>query len=148
MTPARRRLVIAVAVVLVVGLIGLAAFALAGGLDRVTTERVRGGGTKLVRVALVDAALGFDVTPDVVEVNPGTHLILNVVNEGDEDHNLALYGGATSTRMLNPGESQRLDVGTVTGDIKAWCTISGHKLFGMSVEIRVADEAPGNAGSP
>ena len=141
MRPRRRRLLLATAVALALALVALAAVALAGGFDTITTKRVLGGGTRVVRVELVDATLGFDVTPDVVEVDPGTHLVLRVVNGGDEVHDLALYGGATRTRMLDPGESQRLDVGTVTEDVEGWCTVSGHKLFGMTVEIRVARTA-------
>ncbi len=147
MRPRRRRLLLATAVALALALVALAAVALAGGFDTITTKRVLGGGTRVVRVELVDATLGFDVTPDVVEVDPGTHLVLRVVNGGDEAHDLALYGGATRTRMLDPGESQRLDVGTVTEDVEAWCTVSGHKFFGMTVEIRVAHAPRAGAGS-
>jgi uncharacterized cupredoxin-like copper-binding protein len=128
---------IATAVALVIALGALAAFALAGGFDKTTTERVTGGGTKVVRVALVDAAVGFDVTPDVVLVDPGTHLVLDVVNDADGVHDLAVDGGASHTRMLDPGDSQRLDLGRVTADIQALCTLSGHELAGMSLDVRV-----------
>jgi nitrite reductase (NO-forming) len=121
----RHRLLIATAVVIVVALGGLAAFALAGGFDKTTTQRVTGGGTKVVRVALVDATVGFDVTPDVVVVDPGTHLVLDVVNDGDDVHDLAVDGGSSRTRMLDPGESQRLDLGRVGADIRALCTLPG-----------------------
>ena len=133
----RRRLAIGTAVALVVALGALAAFALAGGLDKTTTERVTGGGTEVARVALVDAAVGFDVTPDVVVVDPGTHLILDVVNDGSDVHDLAVDGGSSRTRMLDPGESQRLELGRVTADIQAVCTLSGHELAGMSVDVQV-----------
>jgi hypothetical protein len=133
----RRRLLIAVAASLVVALGALTAFALAGGFDKTTIERVSGGGTKVVRVALVDAAVGFDVTPDVVAVDPGTKLILDVVNEGDGIHDLAVEGGSSRTRMLDPGESQRLDLGRVAADTRALCTLSGHELAGMSIDIEV-----------
>jgi hypothetical protein len=132
----RHRLLIATAVVLVVAL-GLAAFALAGGFDKTTTQRLTGGGTKVVRVALVDATVGFDVTPDVVVVDPGTHLILDVVNDGDDVHDLAVDGGSSRTRMLDPGESQRLDLGRVSADIRALCTLPGHELAGMSLAVQV-----------
>lgn len=139
MRPPDRRLLIATAVALVVAVGALAAFAVAGGFDKTTTERVTGGGTKVVAVALVDATVGFDVTPDVVAVEPGTHLILDVVNDGDEVHNLAVDGGPSRTRMLDPGESQRLDLGRVTEDIGALCTLSGHELAGMTLDVQVDD---------
>jgi nitrite reductase (NO-forming) len=133
----RHRLLIATAVALVIASGALAAFALAGGLDNTTTESVTGGGTKVVRVALVDATVGFDVTPDVVVVDPGTHLILDVVNDGDEVHDLAVDGGSSRTRMLDPGESQQLDLGRVSADIRTLCTLSGHELAGMSLDVQL-----------
>jgi hypothetical protein len=84
----------------------------------------------------VDATGGFDVTPDVVLVDPGTHLILDVVNDANEVHDLAVDGGSSRTRMLDPGESQRLDLGRVSADIRALCTLSGHELAGMSLDVQ------------
>lgn len=127
----------------VIGLVAVAAlgfvgFALSGGLDKTTSKQVAGPGTQVVRVALVDAVVGFDVTPDVLKVARGTHVVLKVVNEGDEDHDLAVEGGAM-TRMLGPGESDRLDLGTVTDDLDLWCTLPGHKLGGMTLDVQVVD---------
>jgi hypothetical protein len=87
----------------------------------------------------VDAAVGFDVTPDVVVVDRGTHLILDVVNEGNDVHDLAVDGGSSRTRMLDPGESQRLDLGRVSADIRTLCTLSGHELAGMSLDVQLAE---------
>jgi nitrite reductase (NO-forming) len=120
-------------------------FALSGGFDKTTSERVSGPGTQVVRVALVDAVVGFDVTPDVLEVARGTHVVLDVVNEGDEDHDLAVEGGA-KTRTLAPSESERLDLGTVTEGRDFWCTLPGHKLAGMTLDLRVVDR-PGTEPS-
>src|ERR687898_1357102 len=115
--PRWRLLALAGAIGLVVlAVFGGGAFALSGGFDKTTSERVSGTETQVVRVALVDAVVGFDVTPDVLEVARGTHVVLDVVNEGDEDHDLAVEGGA-KTRTLGPGESERLDLGTVTDDL-------------------------------
>jgi nitrite reductase (NO-forming) len=121
-----------------VAALAVGAFAFFGGFDRKVTEQVSGAGTQVVRVALVDAVIGFDITPDVLEVTRGTHVGLNVVNEGDEDHDLAVQGGA-KTRTLNPGESEHLDLGTVVGDWSAWCTLPGHKAAGMTLDIQVVD---------
>jgi nitrite reductase (NO-forming) len=118
-------------------LIGLGVFALLGGLDRTVTERVDGGGTRVVRVALVDAVVGFDVTPDRLLVNRGTHLVLEVVNEGDEVHDLAL-GDSARTRMLKPNQSQRLDLGVIQSTLpELYCSLPGHRSAGMTLDIRV-----------
>jgi nitrite reductase (NO-forming) len=123
---------------MVLAVLGVGAFALSGGFDKTTSEGVSGPGKQVVGVALVDAVIGFDVTPDVLEVVRGTHVVLNVVNEGDEDHDLAVEGGA-KTRTLSPGQSELLDLGTVVLDRPAWCTLPGHKLAGMTLDIQVVD---------
>ena len=123
---------------LVLAVLGVGAFTLSGGFDTTTPERVSGTGTQVVRIALVDAVIGFDVTPDVLEVARGTHVVLNVVNEADEDHDLAVDGGA-KTRTLGPGQSQHLDLGTVVDDRAAVCTLPGHKLAGMTLDIQVIE---------
>ena len=134
----RRWLLRAIAGVMGLALVAVGGFAFFGGFDRTTADRVSGPGTQVVRVALVDALVGFDVTPDVLEVERGTHVVLNVVNEGGEDHDLAVDGGQ-KTRTLGPGQAQRLDLGTVTGDWAAWCTLPNHKVAGMTLDIRVVD---------
>jgi nitrite reductase (NO-forming) len=131
----RRHALIAIAA----ALLGVGVFALFGGLDRTVTERVRGGGTQVVRIALVDAVVGFDVTPDRLVVDRGTHVILEVVNEGDDPHDLALDGGPR-TRVLEPGQSQPLDLGALTGRLpELYCTLPGHRAAGMTLDVEIAD---------
>jgi nitrite reductase (NO-forming) len=134
----KRRPVLVVSMIAAAGaLLGLGVFALFGGLDRTVTERVHGGGTRVVRVALVDAVVGFDVTPDQLLVDRGTHLVLDVVNEGDEIHDLALEEGPRTDR-LDPGQSQRLDLGVITtSPPELYCTLPGHKSAGMTLDIQI-----------
>jgi nitrite reductase (NO-forming) len=90
-----------------------------------------------VRVALVDAVVGFDVTPDRLLVDRGTHLVLEVVNEGDEVHDLVLEHGR-HTKKLDPGESQRLDLGVISTSLpELYCTLPGHRSGGMTLDIHV-----------
>jgi nitrite reductase (NO-forming) len=134
----QRRNVLAVSVLaLAAAPVGFGVFALFGGLDRTVTERVHGGGTRVVRVALVDAVVGFDVTPDQLLVDRRTHLVLEVVNEGDEVHDLALEGGARTDR-LDPGQSQHLDLGVITtSPSQLYCTLPGHQSAGMTLDIQI-----------
>jgi nitrite reductase (NO-forming) len=134
----KRRPVLVVSVIAAAGaLLGFAVFALFGGLDRTVTERVHGGGTRVVRVALVDAVVGFDVTPDQLLVDRGTHLVLDVVNEGDEIHDLALEEGPRTDR-LDPGRSHRLDLGVITSSPpELYCTLPGHRSAGMTLDIQI-----------
>jgi nitrite reductase (NO-forming) len=137
--PRWRLVVTAGAVGLVVlAVLGVGAFALSGGFDKTISERVSGAGTQVARVALVDAVVGFDVTPDVLEVARGTHVVLKVVNEGDEEHDLSVDGGP-KTRTLSPGQSELIDLGTVVGERAAWCTLPGHNVAGMTLDIQVVD---------
>ena len=109
----RRHLLVVSGIALAAALLGLGVFALFGGFDRTVTKRVQGGGTRVVRVALVDAVVGFDVTPDQLLVDRGTRLVLEVINDGDDVHDLALEDGPR-TNSLDPGQSQRLDLGVIT----------------------------------
>jgi hypothetical protein len=72
----RRHVLAAFAIAATAALVGLRVLALLGRLDRTGPERVHGGGTRVVGVALVDALVGFDVTPDRLVVDRGTHLAL------------------------------------------------------------------------
>ncbi|HEV7806068.1 MAG TPA: hypothetical protein VGO80_09630 [Solirubrobacteraceae bacterium] len=95
------------------------------------------GDAQAVRIELVDALVGFDVTPDTLLVERGARVVLDVVNAGRERHDLAVHGGQR-TRTLAPGESQRLDLGRLDGRRTAVCTLPGHELAGMTLEIRAA----------
>ena len=55
----------------------------------------------------------MQVVPELVEVPAGTPLTLEVVNEGEVPHNLAMDGGP-KTPDLATGQSATLEVGTVT----------------------------------
>jgi nitrite reductase (NO-forming) len=115
------------------GVVGV--FVAVYGFDTNVTKRVSGHGAQVERIALTD----FDVTPGTLVVDRGTHLVLEVVNEGDEVHDLALEDGGLRTRMLEPGQSQRLDLGHVTGALV--CTVPLHKSLGMTLDVRVANGA-------
>jgi nitrite reductase (NO-forming) len=141
LTLKRRHGLAAAVVAAIAAVAGLGVFAVAGGLDRTATERVHGGGTRVVRVALVDAVVGFDVTPDRLVVDRGTYLVLDVVNEGEEVHDLALAGGPRTNR-LDPGQSQRLDLGVINSSLpELYCTLPGHRTAGMTLDIQTQNRA-------
>jgi uncharacterized cupredoxin-like copper-binding protein len=132
----RHRLAVAAALAAALGLVGVGVYALAGGFDEVTVARVSGDGVRVVRVALVDRAVGYDVSPDVVEVEGGTHVVVEVVNEAGGVHDLAV-GDGLRTAALDPGDSERLDLGEVTADTSARCTIGDHDVAGMTLALTV-----------
>jgi nitrite reductase (NO-forming) len=132
----RRRLLVAAAIsgatlLLLLALVGIG-YALYGS-DTNVSQRAAAGGTKVVAVELTD----FDVSPGTLVVDRGTHVVLEVTNTGDENHDLAFEGGRLHTSTLGHGQSQRLDLGTVTGHLESWCTLPFHKTLGMKLHIKV-----------
>jgi nitrite reductase (NO-forming) len=103
------------------------------GSDTNVSQRAAGGGTKVISVELTD----FDVRPGTLVVDRCTHVVLEVTNTGDEDHDLAFEGGRLHTSTLSHGQSQRLDLGTVTRHLESWCTLLFHKTLGMKLHIEV-----------
>jgi hypothetical protein len=95
-----RRSILLATIVLMVVLVAVGIFFAL--YDKTSSTRVSGGGTKVVAVALVDAPVGFDVTPDVLVVDPGTRLVLEVVNKADEVHDLAVPDGPHTTAASPP----------------------------------------------
>jgi hypothetical protein len=110
-------------------------FVVNGGLDQTTTGRPRGVGTQVVDVDLFDSYAWFDITPDVIEVAAGTELVLDVVNRAGGVHDLEVAG--QRTRLLGPGEAQRLELGVITESLPGRCTVGDHDSAGMTLDIRV-----------
>jgi nitrite reductase (NO-forming) len=84
--------------------------------------------------------------PSVIELDAGTHLLIELTNTDDEDvHDLVLDSGVDSGRLA-PGASATLDVGVVGRDVGGWCSVVGHKQMGMVLTIEVSG-APGDGTS-
>lgn len=135
--PHRRRILLVTAaisgatILLLLAVVGIG-YALYGS-DTNVRQRAAGGGTKVIAIELTD----FDVSPGTLVIDRGTHVVLEVTNTGDEDHDLALEGGRLRTSTLSSGQSQRLDLGTVTRQLESWCTLPFHKTLGMKLHIEV-----------
>ncbi len=74
--------------------------------------------------------------PDRVEVPAGDRLVLEITNTDTTVHDLVLDGGATSGRLA-PGVTATVDVGVVGSDLDGWCSVAGHRLMGMTLEVVV-----------
>ncbi|KRD44752.1 copper oxidase [Cellulomonas sp. Root930] len=97
------------------------------------------GHTTEVAVEMVDTRF----VPDRVEVPVGDELVITLTNRDDMVHNLVLETGLVSP-SLEPGASTVVTTGAVGSDVQGWCSIAGHRLLGMDLEI-VAVGAPGHA---
>jgi nitrite reductase (NO-forming) len=118
--------------------ISIVAIVVAGGADGERPAAGPGGPVQTVAVELGD----LYVKPDRVEVPPDTHLLVEVTNNGDQEHDLNL-NGEIGTKRLRPGESETADFGVIESDAQAWCTVPGHKEAGMVLSIAVTGAPAG-----
>lgn len=93
------------------------------------------GTTRTVAVTLAD----MRVRPARIEVAAGTDLRLKVTNTNAQRHDLKVEDGP-ATPMLGKGHTHVLDVGQVTKNREAWCTLPGHRAAGMTLDIVVKDD--------
>lgn len=138
------------ALLLVVAL-GVAADPDAAGL----TGAVAGSGTAAAatgRTTTVEVeAQDMRFVPDRIEVPAGDRLVIEVTNTDVAVHDLVLDGGATSGRLA-PGATATVDVGVVGADLEGWCSVAGHRLMGMTLDVVVtggttAEAAPDDAAA-
>jgi uncharacterized cupredoxin-like copper-binding protein len=76
------------------------------------------------------------------EVNAAADEPLAVRNAGNVGHDLKLRRDgreAGGTLVLNPGETQQLDVLFDPGDYEMYCSVPGHEEAGMKGTFTVAD---------
>ncbi|MFF5336171.1 multicopper oxidase domain-containing protein [Streptomyces sp. NPDC013181] len=104
------------------------------------TAAAGAGPTRTVAVTLAD----MRIRPARIEVAAGTTLRLKVTNTDAQRHDLKAEDGPT-TPMLARGQTHVLDVGRVTENREAWCTLPGHKAAGMTMDI-VVTGAAGTSG--
>lgn len=86
---------------------------------------------------------GMAFVPNRIEVPRGAHLVINFTNTGDQAHDLKI--GGKETGRVKAGESASVDVGTVDKDMQGWCTIAGHKMQGMTLDVVASDTADDSA---
>ena len=141
----RRAQAIVVTVALVVAAAG--AFAVgnrwSGSTEAASGIPAQSAGTRTVHVVLDN----MRITPSVITVRPGTHLLLDVTDTDTIRHDLAIDGGPR-TPLLGHGQSARLDVGKITHAMQGWCTVPGHKAAGMTMSIQLAGTKATAAAPP
>ncbi|MFE1895107.1 multicopper oxidase domain-containing protein [Streptomyces yangpuensis] len=106
-----------------------------GGTSAAGTSGAGAGTTRTVAVTLAD----MRIRPARIEVAAGTAVRLKVTNNDAQRHDLKVEDGP-ATPMLAKGSTRVLDLGQVTENREAWCTLPGHKAAGMTMDIVVKDE--------
>lgn len=112
-----------------------------GGVSAAGTTGAGTGTTRTVAVTLA----AMRVRPARIQVTAGTDLRLKVTNTDAQRHDLKVEDGP-STPMLAHGHTRVLDLGPVTENRAAWCTLPGHRAAGMSMDI-VVTGATGSASA-
>lgn len=81
-----------------------------------------------------------EFTPGDVNATTGTRIAVR--NAGSVGHDLKLRRDgkeAGGTQVLNPGETQLLEVLFEPGDYEMYCSVPGHEEAGMSGSFAVVD---------
>ncbi|WP_367319975.1 multicopper oxidase domain-containing protein [Streptomyces sp. HUAS ZL42] len=112
-----------------------------GGTSAAGTSGAGAGTTRTVAVTLAD----MRIRPARVEVAAGTVLRLKVTNTDAQRHDLKIEDGP-ATPMLAKGGTRVLDLGQVTGNRQAWCTLPGHRAAGMTMDIVVKEDTATDSG--
>ncbi len=97
-----------------------------------TAAAASGGSGSVIDVTLKE----FAITPSHLMAPPGP-LKIRVTNSGTMAHNFEVKG-FKGTRLLNPGENEVLDLGSISvGSYDAQCTVPGHAASGMTATLMV-----------
>ncbi len=88
----------------------------------------------------IDVELGdLFIKPKSVEVAANTTLEITVKNNGAIPHNLKQ--GTAGTKLLNPGETEKVKFGPFTKDTQLLCDVPGHAAAGMTMDVKVTAPA-------
>ena len=110
------------------------------------------GGPPAERPAVTVAATltEFAIEFDTAEIPAWAEVTIEVTNEGEIAHDLAV--GDQATPMLEPGESATLVVEAPgSGELELICRVAGHEPAGMSATLPIVggdEEAPAAAAAP
>lgn len=108
-----------------------------GGVPTSTNPIASSGETTTAEIAIH----GMAFAPNSIDVPKGNRLLINITNHDSQAHDLVLSSGATSGR-LQPGASATVNAGVITESQEAWCSIAGHRMQGMTLQINTDDSAP------
>jgi nitrite reductase (NO-forming) len=117
------------------------------GLRAVASSSAAAGVVATGRTTTVDVvAKDMRFHPAVVEAPAGNRLVIRVVNQDRDVHDLTLETGQSSGRLA-PGARGQVVVPVVGRNLDGWCSVVGHRQMGMVFAVHVtgstAVAAPG-----
>jgi nitrite reductase (NO-forming) len=88
----------------------------------------------------------FAISPAAIDIAAGG--TIEVTNNGAVPHDFAIVGTDLATKMLNPGESDTLELGDLApGEYATLCQVAGHDAAGMVGTITVGGGGTASAAS-
>ncbi|BEL03077.1 hypothetical protein Q0Z83_012680 [Actinoplanes sichuanensis] len=73
-------------------------------------------------------------SPAEITVPAGDRLVIDLTNSDQRRHDLVLSNGA-KTGTVARGATVRLDAGIIGGDLDGWCSLTGHRMAGMTLKV-------------
>jgi nitrite reductase (NO-forming) len=135
--------------------IGIAAVVLAvavgaaidpAGLRAQTSSSAAAGVVATGQTTTVDVvAKDMRFHPAVVEAPAGNRLVIRVVNQDRDVHDLTLETGQASGRLA-PGARGQVVVPVVGRNLDGWCSVVGHRQMGMVFAVQVTGSTAVAAG--
>jgi manganese oxidase len=130
-------------------LAGLAGFALAAlavvivsVTDNGQTTVVSGSDADMVHVRADLSEFAINV-PDEIPVGA----MLDVVNNGNIEHDLVVRGTNLATPLVQPGQTAMLDLSSLgPGTYEVYCAVPGHEAAGMVATITISETASAPTG--
>jgi uncharacterized cupredoxin-like copper-binding protein len=128
-----KKVPVIVGLILAIGIIVVGYMAVVAGQD---PSRTGPNGERIFDVELVADGEDLGVSPSKISVDPGDHVVVEVTNGTEGQHDLKLDGNL-GTEMLSPGQVGTADFGVIQSSTQAWCTVPGHREAGMVLDIEV-----------
>lgn len=83
-------------------------------------------------------ATEFRFSPSEISLKEGTKLILHLKNTGQMPHDFVIDELQVRSRVLNPGETERIEIrANRKGTFSFYCSIGNHRFLGMEGKVVV-----------
>jgi nitrite reductase (NO-forming) len=142
-TPALLVAVVALCASFIAFGVGLVAVTHTSKSDASAAGLVADKGVTDAKIELAD----ISVSPKAITVPKGEKITLHVHNGGTLEHDLRV-NGTDGTKMLGHDATQTITIGPFDSSTQAWCTVAGHKVAGMLLDINVAGTAATASAAP
>ena len=85
------------------------------------------------------SASEYKFQPSLIEAKLGDKIRIIYVNDGTRRHNFVIDAFGIRTRIIEPGETEVIEfVVDKVGEFKFWCSLLGHREFGMEGTLIVS----------